>query len=159
LSKAVDLSKTDGEFRLFAAGWNGIIRLVSDGDTWDLVVEDGELRQVDSPGDGLPSRGDVLVLRGSTQTWASLLQSPPRPMFTDVFAAGFSGSFLVEPPPVDAQRHNAVRRLGELLRHAANDTDPAPKTATNVGRHGAFDQAVGRYIHLELEGVEHRVYY
>ena len=66
----------------------------------------------------------------------------------------------VEPPPADAGRHLALRRFVELLRHAANGTDPAAVPARRPrAAHGEHDAAVGRYVHLDLDGLDHRIYY
>jgi len=47
-------------------------------------------------------------------------------------------------------------RALELLRPADPGAMVAPKSA---GRPGAFDSPVGRYIHLDLDGQDHRVYF
>ena len=61
--------------------------------------------------------------------------------------------------PLDQGRYGALRRLCELLRHARNGTDPAPHTLPPQRRHGEHDQTVGRYVHVDLDGHDHRIYY
>ena len=80
-------------------------------------------------------------------------------MFTDFFGASFVSDCRVSPPIDNANRHNALRRFAELLRHARNTSDPAPIVGMNVRRTGEHDAPIGRYLHLDLLGVDHRVYY
>ncbi|MVZ99880.1 alpha/beta fold hydrolase [Actinomadura sp. LD22] len=65
----------------------------------------------------------------------------------------------VEPAHLSADLHLAVRRLVELLRHLVNGTDPAPQPDTARRPHGTLDAAVGRYIHLDIDGRDHRLYF
>ena len=58
-----------------------------------------------------------------------------------------------------ARRHLALRRFVELLGCAATGRDPAPRAADRERTHGEHDDAVGRYVHLDLDGLDHRVYY
>ena len=124
---------------------------------WVVPIEHGAAGapQPDSPTEAT----DTVVLRGSPEAWTALLSSPPPPGYTDPFAAAGVGAMTVEPPPADAGRHLAVRRFVELLRHAANGTDPAPVPAPAEAAHGEHDAAVGRYVHLQLDGLDHRIYY
>ena len=59
-------------------------------------------------------------------------------------------------PVLYAQYYPAIARALELLRPANPSIRPAaaPKCLS-----GSFDSPVGRYIHLELEGQDHRVYF
>lgn len=157
VESAAVTAATDGEFQLNAGAWSGSLTLDDTDSFWVVPIHRG------SPGDvqsGTPSDdGDHVVLRGAVDAWASLLASPPPPGFTDPFAAAGMGAMTVEPPPTDADRHLAVRRFVELLRHAAYGTDPTPVPATSTARHGGHDAAVGRYVHLELDALDHRIYY
>ncbi len=67
--------------------------------------------------------------------------------------------FSFEAGPFDRKRHSAMRRFCELLRHARNGTDPTPRAADTPSRHGQHDAAVGRYIHLAIDGLDYRLYY
>lgn len=147
----------DGEFRLNAGRWTGSLVLDEGGSCWVVPIEHGATAEprVDPPDEA----ADTVVLRGAPEAWAALLRSPPPPGYTDPFAAAGIGAMSVEPPSTDAGRHLAVRRFVELLRHAANGTDPAPVPAPHEAAHGQHDAAVGRYVHLDLDGLDHRIYY
>ncbi len=154
---AATLAASDGEFGLNAGGWTGALVLDDGATCWVVPIEHGAAGapQPDSPVEAT----DTVVLRGSPEAWTALLSSPPPPGYTDPFAAAGVGAMSVEPPPADAGRHLAVRRFADLLRHAANGTDPAAVPAAAEAAHGEHDAAVGRYVHLQLEGLDHRIYY
>lgn len=162
--RAVASARADGEFRLAAAAWDGALIVgVEGGPVWSIALAGGDIGAVTPLGNGDHAPGDGTGLRlrvlASAATWGKVLSSPPPPMYTDVFGPSLLGEATVDPRPPDANAHNAVRRMIELLRHAANGTDPRPVPGANVSRHGVHDRAVGRYVHLDLGGLDHRVYY
>jgi pimeloyl-ACP methyl ester carboxylesterase len=157
LRSVVELAARDGELSLHAAGWSGSLRLRSGTDSWLLTVIEGGV-EGPTADDGRPDSLDDITVAGGREMWANLLQAVPPPPFTDPFGAVFVG-MQVTGGPLDPSRHLAVRRLSELARHAANGTDPTPSPSPNRRRHGQHDAAVGRYIHLDLEGLDHRLYY
>ncbi|MGH9271657.1 MAG: alpha/beta fold hydrolase, partial [Ilumatobacteraceae bacterium] len=154
---AANLASGDGEFRLNAKSWTGSLFLDDGTSCWVVPIEHGAAGEPRP--DPADDATDTVVLRAAPEAWTALLTSPPPPGYTDPFAAAGMGAMTVEPPPTDAGRHLAVRRFVELLRHAANDTDPTPVPAPTEAAHGTHDAAVGRYVHLELDGLDHRVYY
>ena len=103
--------------------------------------------------------GDDVVLAGPAEAWQQLTAWPPPPGMSDLFAAAAIGAVTVTPEPASARRHLALRRFVELLGHAARGTDPAPQVTAAERAHGEHDDAVGRYVHLHLDGLDHRVYY
>lgn len=159
IDKAVALAANDGEWQLNARFWTGSVTLVNGSSAWRMAVDRGQLgTPSECPATATGSGNDV-VLSASADGWAKLLQAPPPSGFVDFFSAGGMGAFSIQPQPGDAPRHLAMRRLGDLLRHAANGTSPAPQVQANNSRHGRHDHAVGRYIHLDLDGFDHRIYY
>jgi pimeloyl-ACP methyl ester carboxylesterase len=157
VTQAVALAAGDGELALHAVGWSGSIRVRQDDRAWLVPVAGGTLGTPVGD-DGRPASADDVVVSGTAGHWAALLADPPAPPFTDPFGGSFVG-MSVSGMPLPASRHLAVRRIAELLRHARNGTDPAPVPRPNGSRHGRHDAAVGRYVHLDLDGVDHRIYY
>ncbi|WP_051683604.1 alpha/beta fold hydrolase [Blastococcus sp. URHD0036] len=154
----VSSANQDGEFGINAGAWTGRVVLVCGEARRELTVRRGVLgTDLDSSADEA-SADEPVVIEGPAEEWAQLTRAVPPPGYTDVFSAVWSG-MTVSPPPHDAQRHLAIRRLVELLRHAVNGTDAAPQVITKPSRHGVHDAAVGRYVHLDIDGVDHRVYY
>lgn len=153
---AIGLAAADGEFTMNAADWTGSLTLRVDTDATVVSVDRG----VPALGHGPtpPADEDNIVWSAEAATWDQLLASPPAPFFTDPFGAILVG-LSFEAGPFDRKRHAALRRFCELLRHAANGTDPTPVVLDGPSRHGRHDAAVGRYIHLSIDGLDHRVYY
>jgi pimeloyl-ACP methyl ester carboxylesterase len=155
---AVALAGQDGEFRLVAACWTGALGLVTDGAAWRIPVTDGvagPAARVDRA-DLVPG-ADVIVVTAAEVAWRDFLAVVPRPPCADLFGAQRGWLMDIQPLITDAARHNAVRRFGWLLRAAAVGEPPAQPT--RPVRHGQHDQAVGRYVHLDVDGESHRLYY
>jgi pimeloyl-ACP methyl ester carboxylesterase len=157
---AVKLASADDEFLLNAANWTGSLVLVSGEEGWRIDLVNGNPEFVGSGTAGLdqPSPNHV-VISGDPAHWEALLAATPPPPYTDVFGAVYHGGMSMAPLPDEAARHHAMRRFGELLRHARNGTSSAPQPFVRKSRHGQFDNATGRYLHLDLDGLDHRVYF
>ena len=143
----------DGEFRIAARFWIGGLRLEIGGEVAAITVADGRPRAGD------PGRGGagVVTLTADPVVWAKLLAARPPRFYNDIFNLTGDGQVLVDAEPVlFAQYYPAVMRALELLRPADPGASVPPKTRH---RTGAFDSPVGRYVHLELEGQDHRVYF
>lgn len=159
VSRAAALADKDGAFRLNAHGWTGSLTLVSGDSGWRVSMSAGAPGPITAGSGGSTTAGaDDTIVRASADTWAAFLSAPPPPGLVDLAGAPASGLVEVLPAPSSAERHLAIRQFGELLRHAANGTDPGP-TASPEGVAGTFDRAVGRYVHLDIDGVLHRVYF
>ncbi len=162
ITRAVGFAATDGELRLQAADWTGTLTLVRDGRAQRITVTAGAFAGPVTAGDAAPATtptADDIVISGTAAAWEELLAPVPAPGFTDVFSAARAGRFDLAPVIGLARRHNAVRRFGELLRHARAGTDPTPSPRPVEPAHGRHDQAVGRYVHLDIGGLDHRVHY
>lgn len=137
----------DGEFRLAARHWTGGFRLDVAGNRADVRVVDGV------PMDGDPGHGKgVVVLSGPADVWAKLLSDVPPPFATDVAAAFAIGLRRDGDPLAYWQYYPAIQRAVELLRPSYCETLP-------VEQHRRFDSPVGRYVHVQLDGQDHRIYF
>jgi pimeloyl-ACP methyl ester carboxylesterase len=158
IRRAVELASADPEFALHAAGWTGTIYLGTPDRTWRVRVGPAGLSGPDEVDSG-PALGEGdLAAVASASLWRQLLQPVPPAPCTNVFGASLAGLDL-RMGGMDGRRYLAVSRFCELLRHAANGTDPAPQVVPSAAVHGQLDQAVGRYVHLLIDGVDYRVYY
>jgi pimeloyl-ACP methyl ester carboxylesterase len=137
----------DGEFGLAARFWTGGITLRVGDRSLAIRVDDGK-----------PTGGEAeapLVFAGDDPVWEKLL-APVPPRFHNEAIAALSTNSGIERSGdrmAHAQYYGAAMRAIELLR-APNDT---PVTVAAPGR--VFDAPVGRYVHLELEGHDHRIYF
>jgi pimeloyl-ACP methyl ester carboxylesterase len=143
----------DGEFRLAARYWTGGLRLESGADAAAITLVDGAVRA----GDPGPDATGVITLTAPPETWALLLAAKPPRFFNDITNMVGAGRIV---PHADrvlfAQYYPAVMRAIELLRPANPEVGAVSPPAV---RPGTFDSPVGRYVHLDLEGQDHRVYF
>lgn len=147
----VEACRKDGEFRLAARHWTGSLRLEAPGSACVVRLENGEFVAAPSPSDDKVA----IVLAASEATWAKLLSPKPPRLYNDISVLIASKEMSLQADPVRyAQYYPAVMRAIELLRSPLAQTRlPAAKSS------GAFDSPVGRYIHLEIESQDYRVYF
>jgi len=158
IRRAVELAATDPEFRRHAEHWTGVVQLGTESQAWRLEVTAAAVSGPTPVSAIVPvTDGDVAVL-GPDELWRKVLAAVPPPTCTTMFSAALLG-MDVRIGGMDGARYLAVNRLSELLRHAANGSDPAPQAMATTARHGDIDAAVGRYVHLVIDGVDYRVYY
>jgi pimeloyl-ACP methyl ester carboxylesterase len=143
----------DGEFRIAARFWTGGLRLEMEKRTLAITLVDGA-PTVGDPGVG--GRG-VITLAAADEVWTQLLAGRPPRFFNDTFNLIMSGRVELGADEVlHAQYYPAVMRGLELLRPADPDVAAPPPLARPQG---AFDSPVGRYVHLNLAGQDHRIYF
>jgi pimeloyl-ACP methyl ester carboxylesterase len=147
------LCRVDGEFRLAARFWTGGLRLEIDERVVGVVVTEG------APAAGAPDRDapGVITLTAAEPVWERLLAARPPRFYNDLFSVVSSREVTLGADGVlYAQYYPAVMRALELLR----PEDPAAATApSSTARPGSFDSPMGRYVHVELEGLDHRLYF
>ena len=143
----------DGEFGLAARYWTGGLRLERGADLAAVTLTDGAVGAGD-PGAEAPG---VVTLSGPAEAWALLLAGRPARFCNDITGMVGAGRIGLKADRVlFAQYYPAIMRAVELLRPA----DPSAGVASpTTAQPGQFDSPVGRYVHLELEGQDHRVYF
>ncbi|SNQ45302.1 Carboxylesterase (modular protein) [Frankia canadensis] len=158
LTALVALANSDGETQLHSRGWTGSLTLGVDGAAYRIEVSAGLFR-LSEPSEPETS-GDCthVVAVGTGEQWSTMLQTVPPPGLTDVFGGQFLGMTLT-PRNLSGELRLAVRRVVELLRHIVNGTDPTPQVVQDSRPHGTFDAARGRYVHLHIDGHDHRIYF
>jgi len=141
----------DGEFRLAARHWTGGLRLERGGAAIGASLTSGEIGPK-TPAKGAPG---VLTLSGPDEAWADLTAAAPARLQNDATLLIGQGRLVLDGERLlFAQYYPAVARAIELLRPPIpQPAPPRPKPA------GAFDAPVGRYVHLELAGQDHRIYF
>lgn len=173
ISRIPELTAMDGEWSLAARQWTGTLRLGVDERRFDLTVVDGAVTRVDLGTNDLAEvPGNAGYIATST-TWETMLMPVPPPPFSDPAMATLAGGALtkavVDVGPdcgdrITARQYwPAVRRLIEILReeHTSHPAMPAPATrqVPPSPQAPSMGAPVGRYIHLDIEGIEHRVYF
>lgn len=143
----------DGEFVLAARHWTGGLKLTIGESELYLALENGAVSA-----DATPGHDGLIEFSGAPDVWEQVLAAVPPRFHNDVMANISSGLGLARrgDPVVHAQYFAAAMRAIELLRA------PAPQEAPMRDESGPtprFDAPVGRYVHLDLDGHDHRIYY
>lgn len=143
----------DGEFVLAARHWSGGLRLAVGEQELTLCLRDG-IASADSVADG----NGVVGVGGAEDVWRQVLAPVPPRFYTDLMGNMTLGLGLTRSgdPLVHAQYYAAVMRAIELLRPEESE---GPAVGDGSGASGRFDSPIGRYVHLELGGHDHRIYF
>lgn len=141
----------DGEFALASRHWTGGLRLVIGEHTLELPMQDGRV----SPG---AEMAGAIEFRGSEETWGKVLARVPERFHNDLMANLTLGLGIAREGDIvtHAQYYGAAMRAVELLRPPEKTHSTLRSEAGAVGR---FDTPVGHYVHLEIGGHDHRIYY
>lgn len=141
----------DGEFNLAARHWTGGLRLRIGDEVLELPVNDGAAT--------VPSNGSVggwIEYAGTTAVWDEILAAVPTRFNNDLVAnmSTLGGLRTSGDPLTAAQYYGAIMRAVELLRAGTRVDGPYLKPVE-----GSFDAPLGRYVHISLQGHDHRLYY
>lgn len=151
----------DAEFGLLARYWTGSLQLRSGEETVWLRLSEGVPTAASGPVADGPAESRHLGVAAPTEVWSSLFEETPPPYLNDVMPAqAFGLSFEGEPETL-WQYYPALRRLIELVRQggpSSSGPGASPERGRRAGA-GSFDSPTGRYVHLELDGHDHRVYF
>ena len=144
--------RVDGELAMAVRYWTGGLRLEIGEEALGVAVAAGRIE------DRVPEAGPgVMTIRGSEEDWAPLfLTVPPRFKNDIAVAVGRGGLEREADDLLWWQYLPAVQRIVELLR------EPGAVAARTMSEGSAlprFDAPVGRYVHLELDGHDHRIYF
>ncbi len=143
----------DGEFRLAARHWTGGLVLDVGNRSVRLSLEDGELVEFDGDSDV-----GMVAFTGEESVWEKILSQVPVRFHNDLMANISQGGGLTRSGDrlVHAQYFAAIMRAVELLRAPC---DEGPVMEHDNKPAGSVDAPVGRYIHLDFAGHDHRIYY
>lgn len=143
----------DPELRLAVRHWTGGLRF-GIGDRWlGFTVVDGSISEE------VPEMGpDIVQVSGPADVWAPILMSPPPPFGQLAVMLEMGNGGLRRSPTEDMlywQYAPAAERAAELLCEPMADR-PLAFESGETPRH---DHPVGRYVHVDLDGYDYRLYY
>ena len=141
----------DCEFLQMSKGWTGGLVLNVGSETPITVsIKDGAISN------DMPTRGEIFTFTGPVELWQALFtQTPPR--FANDLAPLIGGGIQMSGDEVAfTQYYAAIMRAIEVIR--GRDAKQV-RTVSAGKKSGDFDSPIGRYIHLELEGEMHRIYF
>lgn len=143
--------RDDGEFRLSARYWTGGYRIEMGDLVTGVTITDGEIVE------GVPEPGPTVIsLKGPAEIWEPMLQTVPPRLANTVSVMVNQGLELDADPLLWWQYLPATERFTELLRTPGATGAPAVAAAASAGSH---DSPVGRYVHVDIDGHTHRIYY
>lgn len=147
----IEACRNDGEFRLASRHWTGSLRLEAPGGVCAIRFDDGK---VGPARDSSDAKG-AIVLKASDDIWAKLLSPKPPRLHNDISVLVARQDMTMQADPVCyAQYYPAVMRALELLRSPL-----APARLPVAKPSGTFDSPVGRYVHLDVDGQDFRIYF
>lgn len=148
-----------GAFLIGARYWTAKILFDMDIERYLLTVVDGfvsEFELLDKELE-IDSNCDITI-SGPVDAWQKLLQSVPPAPYDDVRFGGAAVGFEVKANVAQALApyYGAIQEFIDILRGAHSGECP-PRRVTEVER--KFDSAVGRYMYIDVEGIQYRVYF
>ncbi len=146
------LCVNDSEFRMAARYWTGGIRFEMGSVLTGVTVEDGVVRV------GVPDEGQgVVVIAGPDDLWEKVRAATPPRFFNDINVATGRGGLSWNGDRLTWWQYlPAIQRITELLRYSEI---VIPDSVKEGGGAGSFDAPSGRYVRVELQGLEHRIYF
>jgi pimeloyl-ACP methyl ester carboxylesterase len=139
---------------MLARYWNGGLRLGLGEHTLCINVNAGRPAAGDGQGAGW------LSLSGAGEVWDKVLAPVPPRGYNDAFIAISSGLMPSGDLLTLWQYYPAIQRAVQLLREELHGAAAKPVSATMWAKKaGTFDSPVGRYVHVEIDGLDYRVYF
>jgi pimeloyl-ACP methyl ester carboxylesterase len=146
----------DPEFELAARRWHGALRF----HVGDLVVgiglRDGVARAL-SKADADVS---TVVFSGPAEVWDQLLAPRPPRFLNDLLPAEMGGLLVRSGDELAYWQHYpAIARAIEVIRELAGPPPNHGRAVPARGGAARFDSPVGRYVHVDIDGTDHRIYF
>lgn len=159
--RLAEVCAADPEFRLHARRWTGGLRFdlgANSGANANAVVL--QLRvENGSVSAGTSASYDFVDIAGPREVWDKVLARVPPRLMSQLWTATQTGLQNKCQPLVWAQRYMAADRVLELLRETVSGKAEQKPARNEAKPSGHLDEPVGRYVHVELGGVDHRVYF
>lgn len=151
--KVVSALNADREFTYLSRTWSTRIRFEQADQTDDIVIVDGTVEEF---GPAADAKAPILI-KGNEEGWSKLLAGDPEAFWAIM---GQASEILQLEADLYAQRAPfgaAIRRLIRILQTVQGT--PTAEVELAADPFADTDTAVGRYVRIEVDGVQHRVYY
>jgi pimeloyl-ACP methyl ester carboxylesterase len=145
----------DPAFHLAARHWTAEVVFRMGDEAYRLTMRDGRIASFARDETGA---GAEIAISGPAAAWEKLFQAVPPAPYDDVRFGGPTVGFVVEGGMADALApyYGAVQEFIAILRRARSGPPPFRPVA-EVNR--KYDAAVGRYMYVTIDGVQHRIYF
>jgi pimeloyl-ACP methyl ester carboxylesterase len=154
--RLAELCAGDSEFMMLSRHWNGSLRLLVADDELILTLVDGV--PTTGPSGGGPGH---FSLSGPEDVWSKLLSPVPPRGYNDIFTAVLVGLRPAGHLLTYWQYYPAIQRVIDLIRAELHGDRIAPNdtAAVPAPRRRQFDSPTGRYVHIEIDGLDYRIYF
>jgi pimeloyl-ACP methyl ester carboxylesterase len=148
-------AERDPAFRLAARHWTAHVLFRMGDERYRLQMRDGRIASFARDRSEAPA---AVAISGPAASWEKLLQAVPPAPYDDVRFNGQKAGFVVEGEMAGALApyYAAIQEFIAVMRRARSGPPPSRPVA-DVDR--KFDAAVGRYMYVTVDGVQHRVYF
>ncbi len=141
----------DPEFLISSRYWDGGFTFEIGGDhVINITIVDGK------PSAGKAENGKLIEIAGPLELWTPLLMNVPPRYMNDLATVLALGMQLKSEPLSYTQYYPAVMRAVEVMR---GETEGQTVLVDERRQSGSLDMPVGRYVHIDVDGIDHRIYF
>ncbi len=149
----LELANADGELKNYARFFTGSISFQCESSAIIVAFDNGAVNG------STPAASNHIEFASVPDIWAGLLAPKPPRLMTDLLPFVVLEQMTVNCDlTLIAQYYQLIMRLVELARPKPEQSIEDP-LVEDTKTHGLFDAPTGQYIHLELGGVDHRIYF
>jgi pimeloyl-ACP methyl ester carboxylesterase len=146
----------DPEFRLAARRWHGALRFHVGDEIAGIGLRDGVARAISKADADVPT----VVFSGPAEVWEQVLAPRPPRFLNDLLPAEMGGLIARSGDELTFwQYYPAIARAIEVIRELVEPPPNHDRAAPARGRAQRFDSPVGRYVHVDIDGTDHRIYF
>jgi pimeloyl-ACP methyl ester carboxylesterase len=146
----------DAEFRLAARWWNGALRFHIGDDVVGIGVRDGVARTISAADADVPT----VVYAGPPEVWEQIFAPRPPRFLNDLFPAEAAGAISRSGDELMYWQYTpAIARAVEVVRELAAPAVNQARSVPALSRAGRFDSPIGRYVHVDINGTDYRIYF
>jgi pimeloyl-ACP methyl ester carboxylesterase len=155
VERIAQAARSDPAFALNARAWTADVVFRMGEEPYRLQVRDGQVARFARDHSDAPA--DVRI-SGPAEAWDKLLMAIPPAPYQDPRFGGQRAGFVVEGDLTGALApyYGAILEFLKVLRRARSGAPPQ-RPVSRVARR--FDAAVGRYMYVDVAGVQQRIYF
>lgn len=140
----------------FVLGYTGGLKLGFSDETWLATFEFGNFTGIEKVS---PDTAADLSILAADEEWLKFLEPNPKPFYNGIGNAAAFHGFETQQNLQTIQYQAFINELTFQMRRYYNGEEiavqfPEPRTPNT-----RFEETIGRYVYLTIDGIEYRVYY
>ena len=155
----VETTSRHGAFLISARYWSASVLFDLEIEKYVLTVSDGNVSRFQRLDEKTYLADDFdIIISGPADSWQKLLQSVPPAPYDDVRFGGQAVGFEVKANVAEAlgPYYSAVQEFIDILRCTYSGEKIVRQVAPIERK---FDTAIGRYMYIDVDDIQHRVYF